>query len=75
LDADLYSSTLFVLSRLGPILRPGTLIILDDFSSTSTCVFRAFCGWVSAYRCQYRVVAHGGVCFDHVCIEITSVSA
>jgi hypothetical protein len=44
LDADLYSSTLFVLSTLVPVLQKNDLLILDDFCSLKhpTHVFRAF---------------------------------
>jgi len=72
LDADLHSSTLFVLTQLHRLMRPGTVLIFDDFSSTSTCVFRAFQDFLSAYPCKYRVVAHGGSFFDHVGVEITA---
>ncbi|NWF85406.1 MAG: class I SAM-dependent methyltransferase [Bryobacteraceae bacterium] len=75
LDADLYGSTLFVLTQMSRLLRPGTIVIMDDFSSTSTCVFRAFRDFTSAYGCQYRVLAHGGYCFDLLCVEIASLSA
>jgi hypothetical protein len=32
LDADLFSSTIFVLSQLHPYLRPGDLILFDEFN-------------------------------------------
>src|SRR6202030_3461768 len=69
LDADLYSSTLFVLTSLAPHLVPGTVLVFDEFSSTSTSEFRAFMDYASAFRCRYRLVAHCGPYYDQVCLE------
>ena len=41
LDADLYRSTLFVLSHLGPWIKPGDVLVFDEFSD-SIHEFRAF---------------------------------
>jgi hypothetical protein len=71
LDADLYSSTLFVLTSLAPHITPGTVLVFDEFSSTSTCEFRAFMDYASAYRCRYRLVAHSGEFYDQVCLQVT----
>ena len=55
-DPDLYSSTLFVLTELDPILKTGAIIIFDDFNSSND-VFRAFKDYVSAYRLTFCCLA------------------
>jgi hypothetical protein len=70
LDADLYSSTLFVLTQFTSYIRPGTILLFDDFSSTSTQVFRAFTDYLSAYPRKYRLLGHSGSCFDQMAFEI-----
>lgn len=56
LDADLYSSTLFVLTTLAPCLTQNDILIFDEFG-VPLHEFRAFCDFVSAYRIQYAVLA------------------
>jgi hypothetical protein len=68
LDADLYSSTLYVLAVISGILGPGTIVLFDDFSSFDD-VFRALEDFASAFRRDYRVLAWGGPCCDQVAIE------
>ena len=55
-DADLHSSTLFVLTKLNRILASGAIVIFDDFNC-STDVFRAFKDYVAAYRVPFRCLA------------------
>jgi O-methyltransferase len=55
-DADLYSSTLFVLTTLNSVLTPGSIIMFDQFSSV-THEFRALLNYAQAYRRGYRLVA------------------
>ena len=58
LDADLYSSTLFVLTSLGPKLKGGDIIIFDEFAASKglTHEFRSLCDFAAAYRCNYRLL-------------------
>lgn len=55
IDADLYSSTLFVLTRLAPYLRPGDILLFDEFG-VPTHEFRAFTDFEAAYRVAYELV-------------------
>ena len=48
LDADLYSSTLFVLTAMAPHLQTGDLLIFDEFFSPRH-EFRAYCDFIRAY--------------------------
>ena len=54
-DADLYSSTLYVLSRCNDILVPGAIVIFDEFSSVLH-EFRAWEDFSSAYMRDYVVI-------------------
>jgi O-methyltransferase len=57
LDADLYSSTLFVLTSLAPKLKTGDIIIFDEFAAKDFMhEFRAFIDFTSAYQIKYKVV-------------------
>ena len=55
MDADLYSSTLFVLTRLIPLLKKDDIIIFDEFG-VPTHEFRAFTDFVSAYKLNYEIL-------------------
>ena len=52
MDADLYSSTLYVLALLSPCLEPGDIIIFDEFGSIRMAQheFRAFEDFTSAFQ-------------------------
>ncbi len=68
-DADLYSSTLYLLSRLAPVLRAGDAIIFDEFSQPLH-EYRALIDWASAYRVQYKGLGSAGPYHRQVAIEI-----
>jgi len=58
-DSDLYSSTLFCLTMLEGILASGSILLFDEFFSSSH-EFQAFYDYAVAYRREYRVVAAVG---------------
>ncbi len=70
LDADLHSSTLYVLTRLHQHLVPGTILIFDEFNAVNG-EFRAFVEYVSAYMIDYKVLCSSGDVFNQAAIEIT----
>jgi Macrocin-O-methyltransferase (TylF) len=68
LDADLYSSTLFVLTALAPYFKRGDIILFDNFICSMD-EFRAFEDFVKAFRVKYEVL--GGVQeYIRVCVKI-----
>lgn len=56
IDSDIYASALYVLTVLHPVLRPGTIIIFDEFSSVMQ-EFRALEDYCAAYLRAYEVLA------------------
>jgi hypothetical protein len=56
LDADLYSSTLYVLTKLHPLLKKNDIILFDEFAVPQH-EFLAFTNFVQAYRFEYEVIA------------------
>lgn len=73
LDADLYSSTLFVLTMLAPCLRPGDLLIFDEFNVANH-EFAAWDAFVKSYYFEYEVV--GAVNnFYQTCFRLTKTLA
>ena len=56
-DSDLYSSTLYCLTKLDQLLKPGSIIIFDEFYDLIH-EFKAFEEYKSAYRRKWRMVAH-----------------
>ena len=58
LDCDLYSSTLYALTRLDALL-PGALVIFDEFDNLLH-EFAAFQDYARSYRRGYQVLARVG---------------
>jgi len=68
LDADMFTSTLFVLATLAPYLKCGDLIFFDEFSCPLD-EFRAFEEFVRSFRVKYEVL--GAVYgYTRVCIKM-----
>lgn len=55
LDADLFSSTLYALTRLFPFLKPGDLIFFDEFV-VPTHEFKAFQDFVSSHYINLKLI-------------------
>lgn len=55
MDADLYTSTAFVLTSISPVLRKGDIIIFDEFNVPMH-EFKAFSEWASSYYIEYEVI-------------------
>jgi O-methyltransferase len=59
IDSDLYSSALYVLTRMDQHIMRGAIVMFDDFYSPAH-DFRAFRDYTSAYMREYDVLA--GAC-------------
>lgn len=55
LDADLYSSTLFVLTSMSPIFKSGDIIIFDEFN-VPLHEYKAFKEWTESFYIDYQVL-------------------
>ncbi len=55
MDADLYSSTLFVLTSLAPILQKGDIILFDEFNIPLH-EFRAFTDFIESYYLKVKIL-------------------
>jgi O-methyltransferase len=68
-DGDLFSSTLYTLATLDPILRPGSILIFDEFANPLH-EWRAFQDYASAFRRSCKVLGAAGDYFTQVAMEI-----
>jgi O-methyltransferase len=59
MDADLFSSTLFVLTQLFRYLKKDDIILFDEFS-TPTHEFNAFRFFIQSCNIKYKVIAAAG---------------
>jgi O-methyltransferase len=67
-DSDLYSSTLYVLTRCHDLLTSGAIVIFDEFSSVLN-EFRALEDYCAAYRRSYKVLGVTSAYFAQVAIR------
>lgn len=68
LDADLYSSTLYVLTILDKYIQRGTIIIFDEFSSGDEC--GALLDYSNSYLREFEIIAVAGTAFQKVVIKM-----
>lgn len=69
LDADLYTSELFVLATLDPIIAPGDLLLFDDFRMAVD-DFRAFTDYTTSFIRKYTLLAMTDMKDGQVAIQI-----
>jgi O-methyltransferase len=69
MDADLYTSTLYVLCSLDRLIKKDSLIIFDEFASINH-EFRALADYVTSFRRKYTLLAHTAPHFHQVAIRI-----
>jgi O-methyltransferase len=55
-DCDLFSSTLYCLTVLDSVIRPGTIIIFDEFDAVLD-EYRALTSYASAFIRTYEIIA------------------
>jgi hypothetical protein len=65
IDCDLYSSTVTVLESMRPYIKPGTIIVFDEwiYFNNPTCndhEQKAFFEWVAKYNISYEFVDYDG---------------
>ena len=68
LDADIYTATLFVLTRLAPYLKSGDILFFDEFSCPLD-EYRAFQELVRCFHVQYEFLG-ATTGYTRVCIKI-----
>ncbi len=67
-DSDLYSSSLYLLTRLDDIIKKNTIIIFDEFSNVMH-EFKALEDYCSAYNRKYKVISATENFYQQVAIK------
>jgi len=67
-DADVYSSTLFVLCKADDRIKPGTVVIFDEFSGIHE--FNALVDYAESFLRKYRVIGHCGDLCHQLAVEM-----
>jgi hypothetical protein len=68
-DGDLFSSTLYTLATLDPILRPGSILIFDEFANPLH-EWRAFHDYMSAFGRSCKALGAAGDYYTQVAMEL-----
>jgi O-methyltransferase len=74
MDADLYTSTLYVLCSLDRLIVTGTVIIFDEFAAVND-EFRALADYTSSFRRTYRLLAYTKPNRHQVAIGVTDMGS
>jgi O-methyltransferase len=69
LDADLYTSTLYVLCSIDQLISRNTVLIFDEFSDVDH-EFRALADWSRSFRRQHRVLGYTKPYYSQVAMEV-----
>ena len=68
-DADLYTSTLYVLASLNYLMVPGSIVIFDELSTVDE--FRAFRDFTQSFMRNYKLLAAADRFYLRVAMEFT----
>ena len=69
-DADLYSSTLYTLSTVDPLLKRGSILIFDEFANPLH-EWRAFRDYSDTFGRSCRILGAAGEYYTQVALELT----
>ncbi|MCX6600392.1 MAG: macrocin O-methyltransferase [bacterium] len=70
-DADLYSSTLYVLASLDRLITTGTIIVFDEFDAVLH-EFKAFHDYLCAFNRKVVPLAFAGSFYNHMAVKVVA---